>query len=315
MEVRNLPPADHARISAVLSEHHPGYDYSRAGSLPEGPWLRILGSSGGCPGPGRACSGYLVGDEHTRVLLDCGPGVVSMLRSVHDYARIDGVIVSHMHPDHYLDLVPYAYGLMADMVESGGSERVPLYLPPGGTAALQAVDEALGHTGWKIPADGDMGPGYPLLSERLRQSPGLLSAIFAPREYGAEVELAFGEFRITFLPVEHTVPAFGMRIRWGSSTLAYTGDTTACAAAANLVRGAGTVLCDATASQSDNAVAPGHMSAAEAGELASAAGAGRLILTHVRGEGARRERLRTEASQRFAGDVTVASEPSLYPLR
>jgi len=283
-------------------------------ALPRGPWLRILGSSGGCPGPRGACPGYLVGDEHTRLLLDCGPAVVPALRAVHDYARVDGVLVSHMHPDHYLDLVPYAYGLMADLISTGTSERVPLYLPPGGVATLRALDRALGHAGWNIAASSELGPGYPTLAERFQKSGSLLAAMFAVQEYSPDEELVFGGFRVCFHPVEHTVSAFGMRLLHGKSVLAYTGDTRLCAAAVTLAREAGTLLCDATLSRSDNAILPGHMSAAEAGDLANAAGVGRLVLTHVHGDGSRRERLRAEAAKRFGGEVEVAAEGAVSAL-
>jgi ribonuclease BN (tRNA processing enzyme) len=233
---------------------------------------------------------------------------------VHDYARVDGVLVSHMHPDHYLDLVPYAYGLMADLISTGAGEQVPLYLPPGGAATLRAVDEALGHSGWRIAASSELGPGYPTLAERFRKSGSLLAAVFAIHEYSPDEELAFGGFRASFHPVEHTVSAFGMRLRHGKSVLAYTGDTRACAAAVKLARGAGTLLCDATLSRSDNADLPGHMSATEAGDLANAAGVGRLVLTHVHGDVSRRERLRAEAAQRFGGEVEVAVEGATHTL-
>jgi len=283
-------------------------------SSPEGPWLRILGSSGGCPGPGRACSGYLVGDEHTRLLLDCGPGVVSVLRSVEDYARIDGIILSHMHPDHYLDLVPYSYGLMMDLVSSGEGEPIPLYLPPGGSATLGSLDVALGHAGWELPDDGRFGPGCPALARRFRESGGLLQAIFAVREYLPGDEFELGGFRLSFHPVDHTVEAFGMRVRCGGGVLAYSGDTRAFPGLVEMADGADILLCDSTVSRSDNTTFGGHMSAAEAGRVAEEAGVKRLILTHVYGEGQRRELLRREASGCFAGPVEVATETALYAI-
>lgn len=73
--------------------------------------VTVLGKSPSWQDAGGACSGYLIEDGEVTVLLDCGNGVFSKLRARRDYTQIDAVIVSHLHADHILDLIPYAYGL------------------------------------------------------------------------------------------------------------------------------------------------------------------------------------------------------------
>ena len=73
--------------------------------------LTVLGKSPAWQDAGGACSGYLVATRQTILLLDCGNGVLGKLRSVCDYARVDAVVISHLHADHILDLVPYASAL------------------------------------------------------------------------------------------------------------------------------------------------------------------------------------------------------------
>src|SRR4029453_8238452 len=58
-----------------------------------------------------ACSGYLIEEEGTTVLVDCGNGVFAKLREHIDYVAIDAIVISHLHADHFLDLVPYSYAL------------------------------------------------------------------------------------------------------------------------------------------------------------------------------------------------------------
>ena len=43
--------------------------------------------------------------------MDCGNGVFGKLRERIDYVDIDAVVISHLHADHFLDLVPYSYAL------------------------------------------------------------------------------------------------------------------------------------------------------------------------------------------------------------
>src|SRR5437667_1747956 len=73
--------------------------------------LTVLGKSPSWQDADGACSGYLIEEEGTAVLLDCGNGVFSKLRRFRDYTTVDAVVISHLHADHFLDLVPFSYAL------------------------------------------------------------------------------------------------------------------------------------------------------------------------------------------------------------
>ena len=73
--------------------------------------ITVLGKSPSWQDADGACSGYLIEEHGTALLLDCGSGVFSKLRRFRDYVDVDAVVISHLHADHFLDLVPYAYAL------------------------------------------------------------------------------------------------------------------------------------------------------------------------------------------------------------
>ncbi len=73
--------------------------------------ITVLGKSPSWQDAGGACSGYLVEEDGFALLLDCGNGVFSKLRHYRDYVDIDAVLISHLHADHFLDLVPFSYAL------------------------------------------------------------------------------------------------------------------------------------------------------------------------------------------------------------
>ncbi len=73
--------------------------------------LTVLGKSPSWQDADGACSGYLIEEDGTAILLDCGNGVFSKLRRYRDYTHIDAVVISHLHADHFLDLVPFSYAL------------------------------------------------------------------------------------------------------------------------------------------------------------------------------------------------------------
>src|SRR5918997_1586055 len=111
--------------------------------------LTVLGKSPSWQDAGGACSGYLVEEEGTAVLVDCGNGVFSKLRQFVDYVDVDGVVISHLHADHFLDLVPYSYALTyaprQQPVPVGGypgtdnPARPALHVPPGATKVFRRV--------------------------------------------------------------------------------------------------------------------------------------------------------------------------------
>ena len=71
--------------------------------------LTIVGCSGTFPGPKDACSSYLLEHDGYRLLLDAGNGSTGALQRTVGLLDLDAVLISHMHGDHFLDLVTYTY--------------------------------------------------------------------------------------------------------------------------------------------------------------------------------------------------------------
>ena len=111
--------------------------------------LTVLGKSPAWTDAGGAGSGYLLEEGDTRVLLDAGSGVFAKLRAATDYAGIDAVVITHVHGDHFLDLIPFSYALTLSAHGRGGPEqkRPRLFAPPGGVETLRAVTSAWGSDG------------------------------------------------------------------------------------------------------------------------------------------------------------------------
>ena len=74
--------------------------------------LTVIGRAGGVGRAGEACSGYLVQEGQTRVLLDCGAGVASSLQRVCALESLDHVVISHWHPDHASDAGVLVQGVL-----------------------------------------------------------------------------------------------------------------------------------------------------------------------------------------------------------
>jgi ribonuclease BN (tRNA processing enzyme) len=224
--------------------------------------VTILGGSAASPNTGAGCSGYLVQAGGTRVVLDLGPGTLPELRRHADFRALDGVVISHLHPDHVLDLLALQHALAYNPLRPPCP--TPVWLPPGGVALLARLTDAF----------GDMG-----------ETPGFFAAQLATREYDPASPLLIGQLTIAFAPTVHYIPCWAMRVRavGESAELGYTADTGPTAGLESFFSGVRALIAEATLRQAPATPDParGSLTAAEAGQLATAVGAETLILSHL----------------------------------
>lgn len=238
--------------------------------------LTVLGSAASHAGEGQACSGHLVTSDGTAVLLDCGNGVIANLYRVIDPYALDAVFLTHAHPDHFADV----YSLQAMLRYAPDGPRPPLRLAAAESlfSLMQAILSPRG-------------------AEEFREA-----FAFVPLVPGRPV--AAGGLTVTPFEVDHTDPTYALSVTDGASTLCYTADSAPGARLIAAAAGADLLLSEATLPQRYAGASP-HLTARQAGELASGSGARELVLTHVWPTNDRDVML-AEASSAFSGLVTVA---------
>lgn len=246
--------------------------------------LTVLGGSAAGGNPGQGCSGYLVQSGGTRIALDLGPGTLPVLRLHADARELDGIVVSHLHLDHVLDLLALRYSLAYG--PHPPARRVPLFLPPGGLAFLDRLATALAD-------DGEGGPYFD---------------VFAVTEYDPGAGLTIGDFAIAFAPTVHYVPCWAMRVSGlHAADLVYTADTGPSADLAPFARDAGVIVVEGSADTPGDEPweSRGHMTPEEAGALAASADARALVLTHLWVEHGVELSVRRAATT-FSGRIEIA---------
>lgn len=244
--------------------------------------LTVLGAGAACAGSGGNSSGYLVEEDGLRILLDCGHGVASTLVGMLPASEIDHIFVSHMHADHFIDLLPLRFAVTREM--SGLAEpHGCLHLPPGGRASLAQLLSAV-----------CFPPDFFDSVWRVREYQPGESYRFAP---GVEARFAGGV---------HYIPGWAIRID-GSSSLTYTGDTAPSDAVCHLAAGSDLLLAEATLDEPEHGPVRGHLTASQAADLATMANVARLMLTHFWFD-ADRDAVAREATNRFSGPVLVAQD-------
>jgi ribonuclease BN (tRNA processing enzyme) len=258
--------------------------------------LTILGAGPAAPNVGGACSGYLLQEADTAVLMDCGSGIAGRVAERVPPPQLRGVAISHFHPDHYFDLVPLYYMIKFSATRPTGHEGlVPLYVPPGGQAFLRQIGE--------------------MIAARA----AMFEDVFKICEYAPGHDFPMGRLTFTFHRVQHYVPSHAMRVRSsGGATLVFSSDVGPCSALVEAARGAHLFMCEsALIDPSQDEADPlkrGHMSAGEAGRAAREAGVQRLMLTPYRSSGELDTHHQTAAEQAFGAPVELAKEGHTYDV-
>jgi len=234
--------------------------------------LTVLGADGSFPGPGGACSGYLVECAGTTVWLDAGSGSLANLQRHTQLAEVDAVVLSHGHPDHWSDLEGF-YVACRYFYELSG---IPVYAPKGLAGLTTGVRD-----------DG--------------------AFVWHDIEEGRSESI--GALRLAFSRTDHMIETYAVRFEGAGRVLGYSADTGARWELSALGQ-LDLALVEASF-LSDKEDTVQHLSARQAGATARAANAPRLVITHI-GPTIDKAAARAEAEAAFGGPVEVATVDTRY---
>lgn len=241
--------------------------------------VTVLGCSGSFAGPGEACSGYLVRSPGATVVVDLGSGTLANLQAHVDLGDLDALVLTHVHPDHWTDL-PILRNAMRYVL---GLEGLAVF----GTAATREAAAAL-------------------ISE------------FAPTLAWTTIDetstVTVADQHLRFSRTDHPVETLAVRIDAAGRSLLYTADTGPRWSPAALAGGVDLAICEATMpGDGGHGRTPVHLTGREAGALARAAGAARLVVTHVT-PGLDDDAQGRDAAEAFGGPVEVARTNATFAV-
>jgi ribonuclease BN (tRNA processing enzyme) len=267
--------------------------------------ITVLGKSPSWQDAAGACSGYLVQEGDFTLVLDCGNGVFSKLRRLVDYVDVNAVLITHLHADHFLDLVPFSYALTyaprQQPVAVGGwpgtdhPARPDLFVPGGAAKVFRRI---VGCWGNEDLIDNAFD---------LREFAGVDGRAQHPDELSA------GPFHIRLCEVPHYVTTYAVELTTDTSRFTFSAD---CKPNDELVRFAqdtDLLMIEATLPRPERTGIRGHLTPSEAGEHGKLAHAQRLVLTHFSDE-MDPEWARLEAAARYGGPVELAREGAVYTI-
>jgi ribonuclease BN (tRNA processing enzyme) len=244
-------------------------DVADPSDCPDGLSVTVLGSAGTFPGPHSACSGYLIRTRETALVVDLGSGALANLQRHIDLADIDAVVLSHEHPDHWLD-VPLLRNALRYVFGLGD---VPVY----GTPATRRLAERI---------IGEMNP------------------TLVWTDIDARTEIAVGDMRLRFSRTDHPVNTLAVRIDGADRSLLYTADTGTDWDPGPLGEDVDLLLSEASLPVELEDTFQ-HLTGRQAGALAAAIGARQLVITHVVPDVDPSQQV-SDAATRFSGPIDAA---------
>jgi ribonuclease BN (tRNA processing enzyme) len=261
--------------------------------------ITVLGKSPAWQDADGACSGYLVEGGGQTVLLDCGPGVFAKLRRHVDYVDVDAVVISHLHADHILDLIPFASGLRyaprqqpVPVDGHPGTDRPArprLFAPPDALAAFSGMCAATGMTADHIEVAFDV-------------------TIYDPAD-----TIAIGGLTARFEPVPHFIPTNAVELAEAGARFTFSADCAPNDALCAFAAGTDLLLIEATLPRPERDGQRGHLTPSEAGEHGARANAKRVVLTHFSDE-LDLDWALAEGARGFGAPVDAAREGASYEL-
>ncbi|MCW2132615.1 MBL fold metallo-hydrolase [Arthrobacter sp. VKM Ac-2550] len=254
--------------------------------------LTIIGCTGSFPGPLSPASCYLVsahdGERTWRILLDLGNGALGTAQRYMDLEDIDAIFLSHLHPDHCMDLCGLHVAVRWNP-DGWSKGRIPVW-GPAATADRMA-------TAYGLELDPGMHEEFDFHNWTDRES------------------VKLGPFTITPYAVRHPVDeAYAMRVEATepgpngpvTKILTYSGDTDSCDALVEAAQDSDMFLCEAAYHEGrDDAIEGIHLTGKRAGAAATKANVSRLLLTHLP---VWNDSVRTveEARETYSGGLAVA---------
>lgn len=200
--------------------------------------------------PASAGAAYLVRSATTALLLDLGQGAFPRLMGAIEPSRLDAVMISHLHPDHFIDLVPLRHYLAYQFAEP---RRVRVLAPDGLAGRIDALHDRPGFTAATL----DCAP--------------------LPLE-----PIVIGDLTVVARRVRHTAESHAFRIapRHGPG-LVYSGDCGRAADLVALIRPGDTLLIEVSFGVGPVPHGSEHLDAPAIAELVRTARPGRVLLTHL----------------------------------
>lgn len=245
--------------------------------------LKILGSVSPYPNNNSSCPGYLIENKNIKILIDCGNGILKNLKLPKDLKNLT-VIISHLHKDHYGDLLSLSYASYVYHNLGILKEKIKVYIPND----IKLND-------------------YKYLKNFTTEN----YLEFIP--YDENKIININDIIISFKQTKHSIKTFATKIEKDNTKIVYSADTGYDKTLINFFKNSDILICESSFLEGQKKENYNHLTAKEAATLAKLSNTKKLILTHFWPEIKKKKYLK-EARTIFK-NTNIAKDKKIYKLK
>jgi ribonuclease BN (tRNA processing enzyme) len=239
------------------------------------------------------CPGFLINYDDYKILLDCGNGINRLLNFPEDLKNLT-IIISHLHKDHYGDLLSLGYASYVYQKLGLLKEKIKVYIP------YESAPTEIKEDGWAW-VSGKVLSDFEFLTNFGDEHYLKFST------YSNLDKLKFDNMNVSFAKNPHSVETYSIKIETPDKSLIYSSDTGFIDnTIEDFAKEADLLICESTFLKGQFRNGNNHLYAYEAAEIARNAKVKKLLLTHFWPEISKNEYLK-EAKEIFA-NTEVAEE-------
>jgi ribonuclease BN (tRNA processing enzyme) len=248
--------------------------------------LQFLGTGTILSDGQRSCSATILDTPKEKILIDIGAGTLRRMAIENiNIPDIHYIFITHFHPDHIADLVPYLFALK-NSHKPDSENPLRVWGPEGLYRYIHGMEKAYGR--WlEFPIQEVK---FYELRRRLLDFPG---------------------FRVIWNKVIHSHESVGYRFEIGGKTIAFSGDSGYCQELIRLCNGADIAVLEC--SHPDEFAVKGHLSPSLAAKIAESAAVKKVILNHFYPDALKSDPLEV-AKKYFSGEIVIANDGDTFTL-
>ena len=250
--------------------------------------------------------GFLVKHNNQNILLDCGNGITKHMILPDDLNNLT-IIISHLHPDHYGELLSVAQSSLVFQRLGWLKDKINVYIPYGDK--IDVSEDYKDTDGWSASR---------LVTKNIIDYDFLINLEkhgfirFIP--YRENDKIVLEDLSITFKRNPHQIITYSTKVQTSDNILVYSSDTGyKNNTLTNFSQNADILICESSYIKGQLKTSDNHLYAYEAAQIAKDANVDKLLLTHLYPEVDRNLYLK-EAKQVFE-NTQLAEENKKLILR
>lgn len=242
--------------------------------------VKFVGTGTIAPDRDRSCMCLFLETPKEKILIDIGSGALNRLVEENiNIHLVNYIFITHFHPDHIGDLVPFLFALRNTRIERP-RERLQVWGPKGLLSFIRAMETAYGH--WI--QDYSMNVKFSELGRRLLDFPG---------------------FRVLWNKVIHKSESVAYRFEIDEKAISFSGDSGYCQELIRICKDVDIAILEC--SHADEHAVEGHLSPSLSAKIAHEAQAKKMILTHFYPDAVKSD-LESVARKFFDGEIILAKD-------